>query len=157
MYRFLMFSHLHLPKETYFSSLPFSFDPFQVINSSWSRGQHVWLLIIRSRVRSPALPRILKYGLNACCPWIFGPKNTSRRGGVLAKGHLARVSRRWLMISVIIKWPRRLCADFLAFSLKPGKTSVRRESVEGTVRLVIASNVPFPPNEASRMICHEHF
>ena len=33
MYRFLMFSHLHLPKDTYFSSLPFSFDPFQVINS----------------------------------------------------------------------------------------------------------------------------
>ena len=28
-------------------------------NEKWSSGQHVWLLIMRSRVRSPALPQIL--------------------------------------------------------------------------------------------------
>ena len=27
----------------------------------WSSGQHVWLLIMRSRVRSPALPQILMW------------------------------------------------------------------------------------------------
>ena len=30
-----------------------------IIPPHWSSGQHVWLLILRSRVRSPALPKIL--------------------------------------------------------------------------------------------------
>ena len=63
--------------------------------------------------------------------------------GFLAKGHLLRVSRRSLMISMIIKWSRGLCTD-LAFSLRLRGTSARRPSHEEAVRPVIASNgVPF--------------
>ena len=40
---------------------PFSCTPHRIYSRppSWSRSQHVWLLIMRSRVRFPALPQIL--------------------------------------------------------------------------------------------------
>ena len=67
--------------------------------------------------------------------------------GFLAKSLMPRVlrqSRRSLMIRVIIKWSWGLCTDLLAFTLQLRKPSARRQSDEGAVRPVIASNgVPF--------------
>ena len=37
----------------------FTIYKFTLLKTRWSSGQHVWLLIMRLRVRSPALPQIL--------------------------------------------------------------------------------------------------
>ena len=42
--------------------------------------------------------------------------------GFLANGHLSRVSRRSLMIRVIMKLSMGLCTDLLAFALRLTKT-----------------------------------
>ena len=67
--------------------------------------------------------------------------------GFLATGHLSEVSHqshRSLMIREIMKWFRGLWTYLLAFTLQLRKipeNSSRRQSDEGTVRPIIASNV----------------
>ena len=88
----------------------------------------------------------------ACCPWSNGLRPTKTfqlvgrcyqlLSGILAKGHLPRVSlqsRQSLMIRVIMKLSRGLCTDLLAFASRLRKSLARTPSARA-VRPVIASN-----------------